>query len=267
MRRRALLMGGKSEPNTIIGGIGSVITTKSALATKLGIPESIIRVFEIIGNDIHCHISQPYNLGGDDYRPFLNDLTVTSYIDLDGKCSALGNSCFNGATELLEVYFPNAVNKGSGTYIFRYAEKLHTAYLPSLNSLANQCFEDNYALINLTVSSAKTITISTFNRCTSIQFLDLPNVENCNNKDSTFRNLTSCQQISAKKLKVLGNPGQVGNPQNCFTGIRMDCLIQVHVDLASDNSGNANAALQWAKDNRNATVEFYDDDGNYVSTL
>lgn len=264
MRRRALLMGGKVEPNTIIGGVGGTITTKSALATKLGISESIIKRFEVIGSDVYARISEDYEI---QQQAFLNDTNITFYNDIGGKATSLRPGSFNGCTNLLEVYLPELVSSSPGTTLFRYCYNLHTAYLPKINNLRNQCFEDNYELINLVTDGCVEVSTSTFYDCTALPSLYLPSLTTVFDKNSTFRNLTSCEIISMRKLTTLGSLANVNNPQNCFVGLKLNCEIEVNIALATDNSGNANAALQWAKDNRSATVRFYDNAGNYVSTL
>ena len=80
------------------------------------------------------------------------------------------------------------------------------------------------------------------------------------------------EQINAKNLKYLGNPADIGNnggalSHRTFHNLKLNCYIRVNIALATVNSGSVDAALQWAKDERNAIVEFYDDNGDYVSDL
>lgn len=44
-------------------------------------------------------------------------------------------------------------------------------------------------------------------------------------------------------------------------------IIKVHIFMATSNAGGANAELVYLKTTRGVTVQFYDDAGNYVSTL
>jgi hypothetical protein len=102
----------KKEANTFIGGVGSVITTKASLATKLGISESIIKSFRVVGTEVQAYIDTNY------YIPvgtFNEDTDITWYKDLDGKVQSL-YLCFRNATNLVEVYFPACVSiQGTNT--------------------------------------------------------------------------------------------------------------------------------------------------------
>lgn len=326
-------MGGSTKPNTIIGGVGSVITTKSALATKLGISESIIRGFEVVGNDVHCRITSDYSIG---INTFNSDGNITSYLDFDGKCIEVGQTAFSGST-IIDAVFPNAVLGNSafgsvssikclsnenfgyqydcykteiGRETFRRTKIKHLN-IPNLTTIsiglirnntdlisvlgANVTSIDAYAfyyctnLANFDLENVTTISERAFTGCTSMLFFDLPSLtslgsgvfyncssceyinmpmlENISNSGRTelFRGLSSCNLISMKKLKTLGDPST--SDSSTFQALKTGCTIEVNEFMATSNAGNADATLQWAKDNRSAIVEFYDDDGNYVSTL
>lgn len=98
----------------------------------------------------------------------------------------------------------------------------------------------------------------------------LNEVETISDKRGMFYNMPRAELIDMKKLKVFGNPSGGDDPgsfNNSFGNIKTGCVINVHLDLLTANSGNPDAALVWVKNNRSAVVNFYDDDGNYVSTL
>lgn len=326
-------MGGKKEPNTIIGGVGGTITTKTALATKLGISESIIRTFEVIGSDVHCRITSDYSIG---INTFNSDGNITSYLDFDGKCTGVGQGAFSGST-IIDAVFPNAVLNnlafgslsltkclsndnfgyqydyykiGIGNGAFRRTKIKHLN-IPNLATISNDLIRDNTDLIsvlggnvtsigsdafngcttlaNIDLENVTTIFQRAFNGCASMPFFDLPSLTslglvafyNCSSceyinmpiienipgseRPNLFRGLSSCNLISMRKLKTLGD-ATVANTTT-FQALKTSCTIEVHEDMATSNAGNADATLQWAKDNRGAVVEFYDDDGNYVSTL
>jgi hypothetical protein len=88
---------------------------------------------------------------------------------------------------------------------------------------------------------------------------------NSTNKDGLWDSLTAIELIEAKKLRYLGNPSQAGT--NAFRALKLGCKIRLHIDLLTANAGNADASLVFAKNARNATIEFYDDNGIYVTTL
>jgi hypothetical protein len=69
MQRRGLFRANKVNtiPNTFIGGVAADIPDSATLATKLGIPESKIKSFEVVGNDIKAAINTTYNLSGNTF--------------------------------------------------------------------------------------------------------------------------------------------------------------------------------------------------------
>lgn len=233
-------MSGKKEPNTIIGGIGGTINTKALLATKLGISESIIGNFEVIGSDVHCRMKSNYSVGIPGIGTFENSTEITSYIDLDGKFINLNvTNCFRNST-IQNVFFPN-LNQLNG-FDFYNCVQLTQLYMPNLTStLSNRQFYN-----------------------TRIPIMELPNLVSVSSSNTTFRQMTATLEINMPKLKVLGSPA-VHN--DCFLLLKTGCIIRVHEDLATANAGAPHAALVWVKANRSAIVEFYDDNGDYVSTL
>ena len=54
---------------------------------------------------------------------------------------------------------------------------------------------------------------------------------------------------------------------NAFLEINIGCVIEANIYLATANAGGADVDLLYAKNTRGCTVNFYDDLGNYVSTL
>lgn len=326
-------MGGKATPNTIIGGVGSVITTKSALATKLGISESIIQGFKIVGSDIHCKITSNYSIG---VNTFNSDVNITSYLDFDGKCINVGQAAFSGST-IIDAVFPNAVlgvlafgsvsaikclsNDNFG-YQYDYYKstigneafrrtKIKHLNIPNLTTISTNLIRNNNDLIsvlggnvtsigadafvgcinlvNIDLENVTTIHQRAFSDCTSMPFFDLlsltslrfqvfydcssceyinmPMIENISDAErvNLFRGLSSCNLISMKKLKTLGDPSTSNS--STFQALKMGCTIEVNEFMATSNAGNADATLVWVKANRSAVVEFYDDNGDYVSTL
>lgn len=246
MRRRALLMGGKATPNTIIGGVGGTITTKSALATKLGISESIIRGFEVVGNDVHARITSNYY---PKLEAFRNDSTIDKYEDLEGLIISLSVDGVFRNSGVEELHLPNTTNLSA--YSISYCQYLKYLNLPSATFLGPQSVRNNTGLLEF----------------------HAPNLESIGNivtggQNNFFDSYTSCNLISMRKLKVYGSPTQgTTGTLSGFTNLKLNCTIEVHEDLATANAGAPNQSLIWAKTNRSAIVEFYDDDGNYVSTL
>lgn len=330
MRRRALLMGGKSAPNTIIGGVGSVITTKSALATKLGISESIISGFKIVGSDVHFRARDNYNIATDCFN---GDLSITKYVDLDGRVENIWVRSFQSSS-IKNIYLPNAV---FGDFAFAYCSQLiNDEYGGVLNYnqgflTGGQACLRGTKIPTVNINLADKITLESFHswigesinfygtsiensafRTAQFKYANFPNVTNIsalafyqcqgseelsfplivtldnagqsfrqltrtkrlymdsletiteNAKNVLFRDCTSMELIRMRKLKTFGT---ATSNNDVWTRVKTGVEIQVNIELATINSGNAEASLAWAKANRSAIVNFYDDSGNYVSTL
>lgn len=321
---RSTVFGRQPWINTIIGGVAGTISSKSALATKLGISESIIKRFEIVGSDVQAHISSDYSIVG---SAFASNTSITSYNDMDSHCTSFGSNAFNGATNLANVYAPNAVlgylcflganNLSNYLYNYEYyylpnsvsggisSIKIKKFTAPNLTSLINDFAlgntyleEVNAPLENVNGSAFRNATsldkLNTINITTlqsqsilntklsgAIYFplltnyvgglhtlksteIHAPLLVTVSSKNSQFQNLINLTLFSMRKLKTLGDPTVISS---CFSGLKTGCTIEVNIALATANAGAADAALVYAKTNRAAIVKFYDDAGNYVSTL
>lgn len=146
--------------------------------------------------------------------------------------------------------------------------------LPSVTSFQRSVFNANTSIQELIMTGLISVTIfEMFLNLRGCINIYLPNLQSINDKRNTFASSSGAsafELIDAKKLKTLGNPSHVGNSsggEQTFNNLKTNCIINVHEDLATANSGNADAALVWAKNNRSAVVNFYDDNGDYVSTL
>lgn len=102
--------------NTEIGGVASTISTPALLAAKLGILESRISNFSIVGSDIQCRITGSYGIP---VSAFANNSNLTYFTDLEGVVTSLGASSFSNQTTtnvLKSVYFPNATFIGNSCF-------------------------------------------------------------------------------------------------------------------------------------------------------
>lgn len=321
-----------AKPNTIIGGVGSVITTKSALATKLGISESIIRKFEVIGSDVHCRITSNYSIPT---AAFLNATDINSYYDYQGKCTSIGLQGFENST-IVNAYLPNAsfggrdfqdctlltnedldytytynsnVSGGASclrntrirffvapnlTSAFYYGFagnpdllEIHAPFSEILASGNNFANTPNLELIN-SINAVALVPPGAFNNCgvfelnllscTTLQSNGIRNMSRVveiqipqlgtlpSRTQSNFNGLSSCELINLKKVKSIGGTASTHGGYY-FSGLKTGCLIQINIAMATVNAGSPDAILTWVKANRGAIVEFYDDFGNYVSTL
>lgn len=306
----------KTQPNTFIGGIGATINTPALLATKLGISQSIIKSFKVVGTEVQAYISDDYTIK---INTFNEDEDITHYRDMDGRVTSL-TLCFRNAINLIDVYFPNVqtiqganasqISSGcfsgcvnleeavfnnwqntgdyQGYFTFYNCVKLTGLDTSKLTGSPSNQFLANTTQTSFDFSSLVTISGNMFLNSSVAGVLSLPEVTsmpqtgitNCavtqillpkleglsgTNKTNLFVNLTQLELLDAKKLKNILNPAIRGT--NAFNNLKTNCIINVHEYLATANSGSPDEALVWVKANRSAVVNFYDDNGDYVSTL
>ena len=97
--RKKPFFNGPTEPNTFIGGLGAVVTTPTALASRLSIESYHIKNFQIdSNNNISCYIGRSYSTITNSFgiNPYQNNLFY--WIDLDGKLTFANSGTFNNAT-------------------------------------------------------------------------------------------------------------------------------------------------------------------------
>lgn len=276
---RSTVFGREPWINTIIGGVASSIPTKAALATKLAISESNIKRFEIIGSDVRAHISSSYGIPADAFNA---DSTITYYNDIRGKVVGINARAFYMSSIQWAALRESTVVGGSS-----FQSTLSLNYITG----------GNFSLIEVNGIRGSNISSFDFSKVTRIEaygigetkFVNItaplltsmagnqelrgistlqtfiaPELHTIGGKASVFRSLGSATLLSMRKLKVFGNPAI---NDSTFANLKTGCIIEVNIALATSNSGSADAALAWVKANRAAIVKFYDDAGNYVSTL
>ena len=165
MRRRALNFRKHVSPviglpNLFIGGVAASISTASALATKLGISESDISLFQVSGNDVEASIEIDYVLPED---CFLDSTQITSFVDLQHckgieyrslyqcinlqkveivNCLYVANFAIRRSTALTEILLQSCTNV-QGTRAFSVLSNLDFCYLPVVTSLGETVGNDN----------------------------------------------------------------------------------------------------------------------------
>ena len=99
---RSTVFGREPCINTIIGGVAGSVTTKSALVSLINgtsvsgllLTTSMIKRFEIVGSDVHAHISSDYDIGT---GSFLNNTAVIFYNDLSNRAKSLQYEAFRNS--------------------------------------------------------------------------------------------------------------------------------------------------------------------------
>jgi hypothetical protein len=183
--------------------------------------------------------------------------------------SLVGESHFKNTPKLEVLEMPlltGAIGNGKGMFTNCGVLSLD---LPLVTSIEGEAFNRS-ALTSFNVPLLATGGSRSFLGFQDLEEFILPSLTTITNKKSNFRRCNSAVLIQAKKLKVFGDPSLVGTSSNrefAFDGLKLNCLIQINIDLFTANDGEPDAALIYAKNNRNATVEFYDDNDNLVTTL
>ena len=131
--------GSKLKANTFIGGVASTITTSGALATKLGIASNRITNFKIVGSDIECSISGSYSIP---FQCFYQDTNITSYVDIDGLVTDLGDNVFRETTKIKELNFKGIITL-NGKFADRESQ-IQLVYLKNCTSILGNFYNDFY---------------------------------------------------------------------------------------------------------------------------
>jgi len=251
------------KPNTFIGGIAKLggsgvnapINTASLLASKLSINVNRINAFNIVGDNVECHINGTYNLPPNSFGQGVvanSNQNLIYWDDRDNLMIGFGLGGLRGCQSVVYVKLNGIVertteNGPTNGGLLDNAINCSNAEMGALTHMRGYYWFRNTKIVNL----------------------NLPSLVYMGNFSGTignnFSGMTFLELLSAKKLKQIGTDPNLN--ANNFAGIKTGAKIQVHIDLRTVNAGNAHAELVWVKANRSAIVEFYDDNGNYVSTL
>jgi len=180
-----------------------------------------------------------------------------------GNISSIGTNAFNGCSKLVSVNCSYANSIGSSA--FRNCSMLTNIGILQISLLANNVFDGCSSLTNVSAPMVTQIDYQAFSGCSNVINYNFPELVTLSDSGSivnTFLNNSSLDHFYAPKLKTMGT----GGLNNIFFGIKMGATISVNITLLTINSGSVDADLAYAK-TRNAIVKFYDDDGNYISTL
>ena len=169
--------------NTVIGGQGVITTSASQLETLLNISSGTVEDFTIIGNDIKCNINILYTIP---FQCFLSNTNITSYLDLDGNVSRLGNNSFQNAVNLTDIFFPYnniSVNFRS----FRNTGLLNASFNNVL-AIGNEAFYgclllETFAVGNININMLGTTVLDNlvFRNCNNLATITVPVVLQTNN--------------------------------------------------------------------------------------
>jgi hypothetical protein len=276
MSKKMFFGGGiKKEPNVIIRGLTSpVFATKLELADffyfEVGGTESNIYDFKISGNDVFFRVKNTFTTRIS--KTFNGNTNLVEIIDLENFFSEIdGNNKFANTTALNKIIAnreglvitsgSNGIFNGSNisNVEFNGVEKFGIALFNNANNLSYLKAESCTELAYRCLANTALETVYMPNLTTLKGFNLIGGVGQC------FENMASVTLIDIKKCKIIG--GTSNTDIQAFLNIKSGCVINVNDTLRDINSGSAHPDLVYAKTSRLAIVNFYDDSGNYVSTL
>ena len=210
--------------NTHIGGVGVSVTSKSDLATLLGISESTIKSFNTDGTNVSAYINSSYILN---FQILKLNTEITYFEDLEAKVTYVDREAFSRCNNLEYVTFTGLTLPLIGIYqTFYVCSKLnsininipYTSFelgfaracsLFSINSLnisnvtniSQDAFRDTNVNGSLNLPECISIGYGAFYSAKIIGALNLPK---CTSIDAYgFYNNTSITSINAPLLEVI----------------------------------------------------------------
>lgn len=208
------------EPNTFIGGIGSMVTSASDLASKTSLSVGDISLFNVdANNNVSCKIDINYTINNSPFGGL-----VTYYIDLNGRCTSIGDSALK-----------SLVNK--------------VVVLPSLTSCTTQGFAGggsgtraNYDIISLPILNpiGSTVGYNMNFQYSNITNLYVNNANATNNGGSPDGDLTDVNATIANL--------------NYSTNTTSPDAID---DLSVSDYGGASIHVEWTAPTSTNAVDFY----------
>ena len=161
------------EPNLIIGNGTTVITSKSDLASRLGVQETDISLYTVEGTNIEAIINIDYEL----ITRFGNSQSIvgppiTSFIDTEGKCKNIPEYAFAYCNKLSKVVLDNleSIPKKAFSYTIISSFSMNN----NIIDLGLQAFSNISSLKNITLSEGLTeIGYRLFSGCGLIS-IDIP---------------------------------------------------------------------------------------------
>ncbi len=222
--------------NTEIQGDTTYNTRLSLGAATTANAGAILNVHEVNGN-IRFKCIDRYAFNND----FMNNSALTGYVDNDGFVAAIIDNCFQNTDNMTELNLPGIINLGSGGNDFgRYSANYETINMPNLVTFGASYFlRDGGKEKVFNLDSLESVTSSFYG--------------------------VEIAEFNAKKLKNIGSDTTNNDRFTAMQGAAP--IFRVHEFLATNNAGGPDGDLVAIVTSKNATVEFYDDNGDYVSTL
>jgi hypothetical protein len=233
----------KYKPNTFIGGVSATINTPALIAARLGIAESRIRAFNVIGSDIQFAV-----IGGSytfSLNAFTSDSSLTYYHDDGGLATSTNWNTFKSCNNLVSVKFPNIQyfhnNSNGNTAAFHNCFSLTSVYIPKLLRVDYSTFQGCANLVNIDFPLCTVIGNYAFHGCSKLNNLNLPSMVTVGT--FSFFNCTGLLSFNFPKVTTIG----IFTFYGCSLLSNIDCpllttlsdaLLQKCVSLTSVNFPN-----------------------------
>ncbi len=157
---------------------------------------------------------------------------------------------------------------------FNGCSKLASLTTGNVTTLGNRAFNAT-GFVNLDFPKLTTLGgVSPFTGLVNLKTIKFGSLVNVTTSESFLSSNSLLELIDMKKVKNYGGTTIATTPGLSarfygFNNVKLGCVIEANISLATANTndGTAHEALKWAKTARQAVVKFYDDNGNYVSTL
>ena len=183
---------------------------------------------------------------------------------------AISDSALRDMPNLEEVYLPGLTSVDADG--FNDSAKLSILNTSDITTIANRSFIGT-AFVNLDFPKLVTVgDVSPFTAISTLKTIKFGSLVTISSSESFFTNCPLLEYIDMKKVKTYGTYNNTAGASVRFYGfnnVKLGCIIDCNIALATANTANntAHEALKWVKANRQAVVKFYDDNGNYISTL
>lgn len=263
MRKRAYV------PNVILKGFATAIPDKSTLQnifyfTPNNLPR-IVRGFKIIGDDVYFQTINTFGKAQDGYY-FNGNNDIKEFIDLDSFFMSIPNHSFFANTPNFTKFIANGMINMAHSVFLNSAVK-HVE-INSLTTINQHTFRDAIDLSFFKADSLITLGHRALEGC-GLSTVNLPNLENIigyniGETSRSFANMPNVTEINIRKCKNIG-----GTPSiyvEAFSGIKLGCVININDFMKTVNDGEIHPDLLYAYTSRNATINFYDDNGDFVET-
>jgi hypothetical protein len=229
-----------NQPNFFIGNYGDILTNESETANFFGVPANAVENFKIENNNISFYLNKPFLYIGRDL--FRGDKNIT-YLEYYGVAGLAAATTFRDSS-IERIILPNASNDNI---------LLNSFWARGCNSLAEVDLQNLSAIPHNFIGEA------------IVTELNFPEVTKISGKG--LRRMNNLHTIRIKKCKEFGGFGmEENNP--IFDGLPSITLMEMNSHLLTSNNGGLNFFVQGMLDTySNLTINFYDDNNNFISTL